>query len=334
LPEKPVVITIDDGYLSGFEIAYPILEKYNMKATMFIIGVSVGKDIYKETDIPIIPRFSYSQAREMADSGLISIQSHSHDMHQHQPFEILPARRGVLPFEWESEKTYMENFRADYMRSKTEIETHVGTSPVAFAYPFGAHNDLTETMLKEMGVKATLTTKNGVNKVAKGQPESLFALKRIAVSNEMTPDEVISLIEGSNSYPPVETDSAPPVGFHSPPPVTPTPPAVPEPHVAFELTFPETGAINVTGRNITINVTNDNKLAVIKAPLSDGQKLSASRTGVYINVDEMDPEKPVYITVDTRNLTNGGRIEFPASISQSGKSDIVYTIRINNNLAQ
>lgn len=78
LPKKPILITFDDGYLSNYTFAFPILQKYNMKATIFAIGATMGNtEHYKDTNYPIIPHFSARQAREMADSDLISIQSHT-----------------------------------------------------------------------------------------------------------------------------------------------------------------------------------------------------------------------------------------------------------------
>ena len=43
LPEKPVLLTFDDGYESNYTLAYPLLQQYQMKATIFVIGVSMGK---------------------------------------------------------------------------------------------------------------------------------------------------------------------------------------------------------------------------------------------------------------------------------------------------
>ena len=108
LPEKPIVLTFDDGYFSNYEYAFPILQEYDMQATIFAIGVSVGKDTYKDTDHAMTPHFGADEAREMVDSGLISVQSHTFDMHQWPPFEDGNAqvRETLLPFDGEADADY------------------------------------------------------------------------------------------------------------------------------------------------------------------------------------------------------------------------------------
>ena len=45
LPSKPIIITFDDGYYSNYEYIYPILKKYNIKASIFIVTDKIGKEI-------------------------------------------------------------------------------------------------------------------------------------------------------------------------------------------------------------------------------------------------------------------------------------------------
>lgn len=195
LPDKPVLITFDDGYTSNYELAYPILKKYNMKATIFVIGVSVGKDKYKSTDNNITPHFSYEQAREMIESGLIDIQSHTFDMHQWSAFEEGKARSNIMPFEKEKEADYISLLINDISRSKKEILEGTGNGVTALAYPLGKHNTLTEVVLGRMGIKATFTVQTGNNTVIKGLPQSLRAMKRYGITEDISPEELIKMIK-------------------------------------------------------------------------------------------------------------------------------------------
>ena len=195
LPKNPLVITIDDGYLSVYEVAFPILKKYNMPATVFIIGVSHGKSYYKDTDHEILPHFNDAQALEMAQSGYMSIQSHSYDMHQHQLYEEGPYREGILQMEGESDDGYIAAFIADFERAAAQIEAITGTRPFVFSYPYGLLNDQSDQLLSDMGVKATLTVDEGVNTVVRGSPETLFRLNRLNVTGDMTPQDLLKMIE-------------------------------------------------------------------------------------------------------------------------------------------
>ena len=196
-PERPVMITFDDGYMSVYDSAFPILRKYNMKATAFIIGISHGESIYKgNPDFPIIPHFGDSEAREMVASGIFSIQSHSFDMHQHIPFETgpLPPRRGILQRAGESEEDYINAFISDFTTAAAQIENAVGERPFVYSYPFGLHTDLSESLLEELGVTITVTTAARINILQINSPESLFGLGRFNVRGDMTADELLSMI--------------------------------------------------------------------------------------------------------------------------------------------
>lgn len=179
LPEKPVLITFDDGYMSNYELAFPVLKRMDIKAVIFAIGVSVGRDTYKDTGKPITPHFGEAEIREMTASGLISVQSHSYDMHQAEGYDD-PLRPGVLRLEGESEDDYIALLRADFTRSRAELEAVSGESVSAFAYPYGYSDKLSEVLLRQLGVKATFSIEPGVNVLVKGLPQSLYNLKRFA----------------------------------------------------------------------------------------------------------------------------------------------------------
>lgn len=180
LPDKPIIITFDDGYESNYKYAYPVLKELGMKATISVIGMSVGKDKYKDTDELIIPHFGYNEAREMYLSGYIDIQSHSYAMHDNKDLEP-DCREGVLQKNGESENDYIFAFKQDYLRSRDEIEKGVGNKVFVYTYPFGEYSELTETLLRELGNKITVSTHPGVSTVIKGLPQSLYVLKRINV---------------------------------------------------------------------------------------------------------------------------------------------------------
>ena len=195
LPEKPVVITFDDGYRSNYTLAYPILQKYGMKATIFAIGVSFGKDHYKDTDYAITPHFGADEAAEMTASGLISIQSHTYDMHQWPPYETGSAvQENILQLPGESEESYVQALTEDFTRSRALLEGATGQPVDVLAYPAGQYSTLTQVTLQSLGVHVTLSTNPGVNTVVKGLPQTLYAMLRFAITEDISPEALLDMI--------------------------------------------------------------------------------------------------------------------------------------------
>ena len=195
LPEKPVVITFDDGYRSNYTLAYPILQKYGMKATIFAIGVSFGKDHYKDTDYTITPHFGADEAAEMTAAGLISIQSHTYDMHQWPPYETDSAvRENILQLPGESEESYVQALTEDFTRSRALLEGATGQPVDVLAYPAGQYSTLTQVTLQSLGVHVTLSTNPGVNTVVKGLPQTLYAMLRFAITEDISPEALLDMI--------------------------------------------------------------------------------------------------------------------------------------------
>ena len=106
--EKPVLLTFDDGYDDNAETLLPLLQKYGMKATIFLIAGDVGKP----------HKLTRAQLTELVQSGLVSIQSHGWS---HRNMAVLSP----LALLWE------------LVRSQSAIFTLTGRFPVALSYPNG-----------------------------------------------------------------------------------------------------------------------------------------------------------------------------------------------------
>ena len=148
LPENPVLITFDDGYVDNYTNAYPILKKYGFKATIFVITSFLGKDKNYMT---------WDQARELDANG-ISIESHTVD---HKSMTDLTD----------------EQLRMELVESKKKAEKELGHPVEYMAYPTGTYNLHIAQMVKEAGYKAAFTIKYGnVDKAS-----NIYALERVPI---------------------------------------------------------------------------------------------------------------------------------------------------------
>ena len=170
LPSKPILITFDDGYYSNYEYIYPILQKYNAKASIFVVTDKVGKEI---NDIKYL---GWNEYLEMQNSGLVEIFIHSQ---KHVFYDKLPARK----------------VRDDVLESYKIIVEKLGKKEVkAFAYPYGAYTNETVWTLKINGIDFQIYDigMNHFNSFNKN------FIKRINVPCEMTGKEIIEEIQNTN----------------------------------------------------------------------------------------------------------------------------------------
>ncbi len=193
LPEKPVVITFDDGYMGCYTYAYPILEKYGYCSTVFSIGAFAGSDTYKDTGEKIYDHIGEKEMREMVSSGVFSVQSHTYDMHQAERFEGEGCRSTMARLEGESEKDYVAALHDDLDRSREMLEAALnGTGEEVFAlsFPEGYYNDEVLVAAKECGFTVSVSTEWGIAEITKGLDQSLMAMRRIGAS-ELSADDLI-----------------------------------------------------------------------------------------------------------------------------------------------
>lgn len=116
--DKPIILTFDDGYSDNYTELFPLLKKYNVKATVFIITGWLDGSTY----------LSEEQVKEMSRSGLVSIQSHTVS---HKDLDKCSEEENIYQME----------------QSKLMITRLTGKEPVALCYPRGLASGLTLELL-------------------------------------------------------------------------------------------------------------------------------------------------------------------------------------------
>lgn len=170
LSEKPILINMDDGYYSNYEYIFPMLKKYNVKASIYVVTDKICQEING------IKYLGWNECKEMQESGLVEIYSHSK---RHVFYDKLPARA----------------VRDDVIESYKVIESNLGKKDFkAFAYPYGAYTNETVWVLKSNGIDMQVYD-IGMNYFSTFNKDYV---KRINVPCEMTGVEIIEEINNTN----------------------------------------------------------------------------------------------------------------------------------------
>ncbi|MEL7608081.1 MAG: polysaccharide deacetylase family protein [Bacillota bacterium] len=170
LPNKPVVVTLDDGYYNNLLYVLPILEKLDLKAVISMVG-EFSVRFTEDPDLsPSYGYLNFEQIKELADSGRVEIQNHSYGLHS------FGRRKGSMRIKGESLEQYREVFMGDALKLQELLEEKVGVVPTTYTYPFGLKSPETEDMLKEMGFLASMICYEKQNLI--DDEESLFNLGR------------------------------------------------------------------------------------------------------------------------------------------------------------
>lgn len=164
--EKPVCLTFDDVFVYFYNNAYPLFKKYNQKATLFIITNYINGENYLTED----------QIKEMADSGLISIESHT------------------LSHEDLSKMTYEEQEKQAY-ESKERLEKLTGKQVTTYCYPYGRYNNDTIQIAKKQ-YELGLRMDGGIYDTTVSK--DIFQIPRIYANRSMSIDTFASYLKKSS----------------------------------------------------------------------------------------------------------------------------------------
>lgn len=167
-PEKTVAITFDDGYLDNLENAYPVLEKYQAKATIYVVVDRHDRDwsTYKKAhhnsgELAREPKLNDEQVRFLAQGALVEIGSHT----------LTHANL---------DKLTDEQRLHELQDSKVQLEQLTQQAVTSFAYPFGIYSQRDVDLAEQAGYHNAVTTKEGID----GLSPDFMQLQRIKISGK------------------------------------------------------------------------------------------------------------------------------------------------------
>jgi biofilm PGA synthesis lipoprotein PgaB len=166
LPENAVLLTFDDGLVSVYDRVFPLLKLFQYPAVVSVVSSWIDADV----EVPYAGRnlyrkdfLSWEQIRELQDSGLVEIGSHSHDLHRgvlgnpqgnEQPAAVTRSFDGER---YESEEVFRQRIAADLAESAATIEQETGRAPRVITWPYGAYNEIAAEVARDQGMSISLT---------------------------------------------------------------------------------------------------------------------------------------------------------------------------------
>lgn len=144
--EKSVILTFDDGYEDFYTYAFPLLKKYNAKATIYIMYNFIGRKGY----------LNAKEIQEIIDSGLVEIGSHTLDHAYLKNSSPVVAKKEIFD-------------------NKKRLEDYFGIEVSTFAYPYGAFTKDTLSLVKEASYSAAVSVIPGITQ----SEDNLYFLSRI-----------------------------------------------------------------------------------------------------------------------------------------------------------
>lgn len=186
LPEKPIMLTFDDGYYNNYVYAYPMLKNYGFKGVLSIIGYYT--DMYTENgeQNENYSHVTWKDVNEMLNSGVFEFQNHSYNLHT-----LNNGRNGSKKKKGESKEAYKKTLTEDLTTLQNEFTKHTGKSLTTYTYPFGSVSNDSFDIIKEIGFKGSFSCESGVNTITKN-PDCLYMLKRTIRTPSISVNKILN----------------------------------------------------------------------------------------------------------------------------------------------
>lgn len=185
LPDHAVLLTFDDGLRSAYTKVFPLLKAYHYPAVMAVVGAWAslpddGKVAYGFRDFTRDDFATWDELREMQESGLVEIASHTWNLHEgivaNPQGNVIPAviihAYDTKTGHYETDDEYEARIRTDLARNSREIEEHVGRAPRAVMWPYGDYTQKADAIADSLGMTVSFTLAWPVT-----YPDRAFGLK-------------------------------------------------------------------------------------------------------------------------------------------------------------
>ncbi|MFL9911380.1 poly-beta-1,6-N-acetyl-D-glucosamine N-deacetylase PgaB [Paraburkholderia sp. RL17-337-BIB-A] len=210
LPPRAVLLTFDDAYKSQYTRAFPLLQQYGYPALIGVVtrwtDTPAGEPVRISHKSVMPPDYfmSWDNLREMAQSGLVEIASHTHDMHHgalaNPQGNELPAASAHLYYtdlqRYETDDEYHERVRSDLRRSVDLIKQKTGVTVRSTVWPYGMYNSALINASQSLGMAVHFTLDDGPN-----TPDvPLTQIRRLLVSYDWDVGTLITQMRSSRAY--------------------------------------------------------------------------------------------------------------------------------------
>ncbi len=200
LPEKAVLLTFDDAYLSFYQFVYPLLKQYGYSAVLSVVCSWIDKKPEYVGDKDLM---SWNQIREVAESGRVYIASHSYDSHKGlacNPEGNTEPAMSTFAYsreekKYETDPEFRNRIHSDLKKSIHKIKEVTGIRPWILTWPYGEYNSLGIDEAQKLGFKMILTLKPNISTI-----HNLSAVNRNIITKLMRYNEFSSKMKKNFKY--------------------------------------------------------------------------------------------------------------------------------------
>lgn len=167
LPEKPVLLTFDDGYASHFSFVKNLLTRLKIKGTFYIIQDRLSMGIYNR---------DLDGLKALYESGQeIGVHTYSHP---------------------DLTKLSYDEIYKEVKTCKDFLEGELGIKVDTFSYPYGSYNDDAIKVIKDLGFKTAVTTREGLGRPDQFDADNVLKISRYNIFNSTTDETFQKMLDG------------------------------------------------------------------------------------------------------------------------------------------